>query len=87
MEGEWKESERKEIITMDLNYHLQTRELAAQREKKKNQNNTNPQTLQTNPPKITKSTKYQEKTIYAYLNRSTPKIESQSHDVSLKIHF
>lgn len=55
--------------------------------KKKNQNNTHPQTLQTNPQKITKSTEYQEKIIFAYLNRSTQKIESQSHDVSLKIHF
>lgn len=35
MEGEWKESEREEIITTDLNYHLQTRELAAQKGKKK----------------------------------------------------
>lgn len=96
MEEEWKGSEKDEIITTDLNYHLQTRELAAQKDKKKNQNEhthkksrkqPNTQTWQTKTKKITKSTKYQEKTIYAYFKESTPKSESQSHDVSLKIHF
>lgn len=54
MEGERKGSEKEKIVTTDLNYHLQTRELEAQKEKdilkKTNiQIKLNPQILQTKP--------------------------------------
>lgn len=78
MEGECKGSEKEEIITTDLNDHLQTRELSAQKEKK-NKTNTqtklNPQTLQTKTTKNPnpKSIKYQEKTVCALFKRKYPK--------------
>lgn len=54
MEGEWKESEREEIITTDLNYHLQTRELAAQKGKKKKSKQHKAPNITNQPPKNNK---------------------------------